>query len=93
LGFRQGGTSFAHHFRYARCNWMVTPDEHDALCTACRHNRTIPDIANPMHRSRWQKIESAKRRLIYTLINLSLPLPTAASGDEEPLVRLSSKST
>ena len=41
-------------------------------------------VTNP--RSRWQKIEAAKRRLIYTLINLSLPLPTAASGDGEPLI-------
>jgi Putative zinc-binding metallo-peptidase len=29
---------------------------------------------------------AAKRRLIYTLINFSLPLPTAASGDGEPLI-------
>jgi hypothetical protein len=42
---------------------MVTPDEHHALCAACRHNRTIPDISNPIYRSRWQKIEAAKRRL------------------------------
>jgi hypothetical protein len=49
---------------------MVTPDEHHALCAACRHNRTIPDISNPIYRSRWQKIEAAKRRLI----NLSLPI-------------------
>lgn len=34
----------------------------------------------------WRKIEAAKRRLIYSLLNLDLPIPTAASGDVEPLV-------
>ena len=86
LAFASQTYRFCANWEHEGCNWMVTPDEHDALCTACRHNRTIPDISNPMHRSRWQKIESAKRRLMYTLINLGLPLPTAASGDEEPLV-------
>ena len=77
---------FCANWEHEGCNWMVTPDEHHALCAACRHNRTIPDISNPIYRSRWQKIEAAKRRLIYTVINLSLPLPTAASGDGEPLI-------
>ena len=77
---------FCANWEHEGCNWMVTPDEHHALCAACRHNRTIPDISNPTYRSRWQKIEAAKRRLIYTLINLSLPLPTADSGDGEPLI-------
>jgi hypothetical protein len=77
---------FCANWEHEGCNWMVTPDEHHTLCAACRHNRTIPDISNPIYRSRWQKIEAAKRRLIYTLINLSLPLPTAASGDGEPLI-------
>jgi hypothetical protein len=56
------------------------------MSTACRHNRTIPDISEPINHLRWQKIEAAKRRLVYTLFNLRLPLPTAASGDGEPLV-------
>ena len=86
LAFPDQTYRFCANWEHEGCNWMVTPDEHHALCAACRHNRTIPDISNPIYRSRWQKIEAAKRRLIYTLINLSLPLPTAASGDEQPLV-------
>jgi len=77
---------FCANWERQGCNWMVAPDEHDAFCAACRHNRTIPDISEPINHLRWQKIEAAKRRLVYTLINLRLPLPTAASGYGEPLV-------
>jgi hypothetical protein len=52
--------------------------------TAIRHNRTIPDLSDPTNRVRWQKVEAAKRHLVYSLINLDLPLPTIASGGSEP---------
>jgi hypothetical protein len=65
---------------------MVPADSANALCAACCHNRTIPDITDPTNHRRWQKVEAAKRRLIYSLIKLRLPLPTVASGEREPLV-------
>lgn len=43
-------------------------------------------ISDPASHLRWRTIEAAKRRLIYSLINFDLPMPTAASGDVEPLV-------
>ena len=77
---------FCANWEREGCNWMVASDEDDIFCIACRHNRTIPDISDPANHMRWQKIEAAKRRLVYTLINLDLPLPTAASNDSEPLI-------
>ena len=77
---------FCANWERQGCNWMVSADEGEALCIACRHNRTIPDISDPANHLHWRKIETAKRRLIYSLINLDLPMPTAASGDVEPLV-------
>jgi hypothetical protein len=68
------------------CNWMVPASASGPFCAACRHNRTIPDLSNPANRQHWQKIEESKRRLVYSLINLGLPLPDAASGDSEPLI-------
>jgi len=68
------------------CNWMVRADDGVDYCRACRHNRTVPDLSDPEHLADWQKIEIAKRRLIYSLIKFDLPLPTLASGDPEPLV-------
>jgi hypothetical protein len=43
------------------------------LCTACQLTETIPDLNIPGHREKWARLESAKRRLLYTLDRLSLP--------------------
>jgi hypothetical protein len=45
-----------------------------------------PDLSDPTNCVRWQKVEAAKRRLVYSLINPGLPLPTIASGESEPLI-------
>ncbi len=68
------------------CNWLVDENEGDSYCQACQHNRTVPDLTDPANIPRWQRIEEAKRRLIYTLLKLKLLLPTRASGDPEPLL-------
>jgi hypothetical protein len=77
---------FCANWELRGCNWMVLADGEATFCMACRHNGTIPDISDPGNHLRWQKIEASKRRLFYSLINLDLPLPVIASGDEEPLV-------
>jgi hypothetical protein len=51
------------------------------FCTACRHNRMIPDLSIPENIGHWRKIELAKHRLFYTLIKLRLPL---ASRIDDP---------
>jgi hypothetical protein len=58
----------------AVCNWMLDASDSASLCLACRHNRTIPDLSVPENRAYWQRLETAKRRLIYGLMNLGLPL-------------------
>ena len=45
------------------------------LCVSCRLTRVIPDLAEPGHRAAWYRLEVAKRRLLFTLIELGLPLP------------------
>jgi hypothetical protein len=77
---------FCANWERQACNWMVPAEGEDTYCVACRHNRTIPDLSDPENHRRWQKIEEAKRRLFYSLIKLSLPIPTAADGDPEPLM-------
>jgi hypothetical protein len=56
------------------CNWMVRTDDDAVLCQACRLNHVIPDLADPENRAKWLRVENAKRRLVYTLARLSLPL-------------------
>lgn len=62
------------------CNWLVAADSAESFCVACRHNRTIPDLSQPGNAVRWRNLESAKRRLFYTLLRLGLPLATRAEN-------------
>jgi hypothetical protein len=56
------------------CNWLVPSDDPNFLCRSCRLNRIIPDLSKPGNRRLWYRIEVAKRRLLYTLFALGLPL-------------------
>lgn len=56
------------------CNWAVAADDPDPLCASCRLTRTIPDLAEPGHREAWYRLEVAKRRLVYGLLALGLPV-------------------
>jgi hypothetical protein len=60
------------------CNWLVPEDDPDIFCTACRHNRVVPDLSQSWNLARWRQIEAAKRRLFYSLLRLELPLATRA---------------
>ena len=77
---------FCRNWELGACNWLVDAAEGEALCKACRHNQTIPDISDPLRHSQWSKIEDAKRRLFYSLIKLGLPTPVAGNGASEPLI-------
>lgn len=77
---------FCANWEHQACNWMVRADSGVPHCRACQHNRTIPDITDPARHLLWQRTEEAKRRLVYSLIKLKLPMPSLASGEQAPLV-------
>jgi hypothetical protein len=57
------------------CNWMVPEaEQNEAFCKSCRLTDTIPDLTSDKNRTLWALMEIAKRRLIYSLINLKLPV-------------------
>jgi hypothetical protein len=56
------------------CNWLIPVSSPEPYCIACRHNRMVPDLAQPDNVLAWRKLEQAKHRLIYTLLRLRLPL-------------------
>lgn len=62
------------------CNWAVPSDDPNPLCESCRLTRMIPDLTVPGTADAWYRLELAKRRVIYTLKNLGLPI--AAYGDQ-----------
>lgn len=56
------------------CNWLVPEEQEGDYCRACRHNHTVPDLTDPVNLEKWMRIERAKHRLIYSLLQLGLPL-------------------
>jgi len=58
----------------AVCNWMVAHDEGSEYCLSCSLSRSIPDLAQNANWERWRKLELAKRRLVYSLLRLELPV-------------------
>ncbi len=56
------------------CNWMVPAGETAPYCHACRLNEIIPDQDVSENRLLWRRIEQAKRRLVFTLDLLGLPV-------------------
>jgi hypothetical protein len=56
------------------CNWLVPADAPEPFCIACRLNRTIPDLSIPGNAVLWHRLETEKRRLVYSLRRLGLPV-------------------
>lgn len=65
----------ANYVNEGVCNWMVPVHAKGAdLCQACELNHVIPDLSKPENRELWAEVEKAKRRLVYGLNRLALPL-------------------
>jgi hypothetical protein len=61
----------------AECNWLVpetTTDRGDPLCRSCRLTRTRPSDTDQVAMAGFADAESAKRRLVFQLLDLGLPL-------------------
>lgn len=70
-------TSFrfcANADQYASCNWMIPAEDSNALCSSCRLTTTIPNLEETDNLRRWKALETEKRRLVYTLLRLGLPV-------------------
>ena len=65
----------------ASCNWLVAAEAADVLCVSCRLTRRIPILDRPRNAARLRELEAAKRRVLFALQNLGLPLiPKARDG-------------
>jgi hypothetical protein len=83
-GEPQGPTyTYCQNNEHGVCNWLVPSDSDTPFCTACALNRTIPDLSHPGYLSRWRELETAKHRLVYSLLCLHLPV-----ADESPEQRV-----
>lgn len=66
------------------CNWMTPADQPHRLCRSCELTTVIPNLASDENRSRWYRLETAKRRLLYTLAALELPVEPKQVKAEAP---------
>jgi hypothetical protein len=71
-----------NYVEHGVCNWMVEAADPEPLCLACRLNNVIPDLSNPESRALWADVESAKRRLLYSLCRLHLPIVPKSEDSE-----------
>jgi len=76
---------YCKNHEYNVCNWLVPANDENEFCTACKLNHTIPDISKNEYRQRWNTIENAKHRLVYSLLKMKLPLQSKTVDPEKGL--------
>jgi hypothetical protein len=84
LADRSRSVSYCANFEHGACNWLVDAGT-QPLCRACDLNRTIPDLNQPENLRRWQRIEVAKHRLVYSLLRLGLPIESKTEAPDTGL--------
>ena len=65
------------------CNWLVPAEQQQQFCNSCRLTEVAPDLSDANNRIAWAGIEAAKRRLLYTLYSLKLPLSSRQEWPNE----------
>jgi hypothetical protein len=70
-----------NYTEYQTCNWAIAEGDDHQYCVSCRLTRVIPDVTQPASHVGWYRLETAKRRLVFTLMALGLPL---LNRDEDP---------
>lgn len=70
---------------YDVCNWMVPLEDNDEYCLSCNLNEVIPDLTDADNLKLWYRMEKAKRRLLYALLRLKLPLKSKADDNVQGL--------
>jgi hypothetical protein len=82
-----------NYSEHATCNWAVPADGGAGYCRACAFNDVIPNLGDAAAKDGWRRLEGAKRRLLYTLIELGLPLEPRAAGHDRGLAFAFKKDT
>ncbi|RPD49952.1 hypothetical protein DNI29_03920 [Hymenobacter sediminis] len=77
--------SYCANHAHEVCNWLVPAGSHTEFCVACQLNRTIPKLTEPGHIARWQELEKAKHRLVFSLLQLGLPVISKTENEETGL--------
>ena len=71
---QQSQWAYCDNHAFGVCNWLRPVTSPNTLCSGCQFNRVIPNLTLPQNLVRWGALERAKKRLLYTLMCLDLPL-------------------
>lgn len=69
----------------ARCNWLLAPDDPEALCASCLLTSVRPNDDDVGAIDAFAEAETAKRRLLYQLDALGLPVVDRATDPDNGL--------
>jgi hypothetical protein len=83
----QPGPPLCANSKVAECNWVVEPDAQGDLCRSCELTRVRPADGDAEGLVGFASAEAAKRRLVYELLDLKLPI-----GDDLGFDLLASRS-
>lgn len=64
----------ANRVQHDACNWTVPVSDPEPFCRACRTNLLVPDLSVAANLPPWRTLEAAKRRCLFTLMELDLAL-------------------
>ncbi|MGD8560725.1 MAG: putative zinc-binding peptidase [Gammaproteobacteria bacterium] len=82
------GSNYKQCLNYKKhnvCNWMIPADDTNHFCGSCRLNKIIPNLGKAENHELWKRVETAKRRLLFTLYCLKLPVISRAEDPEKGL--------
>lgn len=65
---------------FDNCNWLLEAGWCDQYCVSCQLNRTIPHLDSGNNLIHWATLENAKRRLLYSLLDMGLSIKSKARG-------------
>jgi hypothetical protein len=76
---------YCKNHEFGVCNWLIPANNTNIYCSACELNHIVPNLSDPEHINQWQLIEVAKHRLIYSLLQMKLPLVSKLKDLEKGL--------
>jgi hypothetical protein len=75
----------ANYVQHDVCNWAIPISQNSPLCVSCELNVDTPSTDAADARVVWARLETAKRRVLYSLLGLGLSLDRRSPENEKGL--------
>lgn len=74
-----------NYLEHKVCNWMIPAEDPHEFCLSCQLNEVTPNLEVKGNKLLWYNLEQAKRRLLYTLYKLKLPVKNRVQKPDKGL--------